>query len=292
MSTDQTWTVGELLQWTAEYFRKHAFHSPRLDAEILLAESRGCQRIDLYTAYDEPASPEVRAKFRELVRRRATGEPVAYLVGHREFFSISLEVNPHVLIPRPETEQLVTEVLEELRDRQLTEPRVADVGTGSGAIAIAVALHAPQAVLTAMDISPEALDVAQRNAERTEVAERIDFLLGDLLSPTADRQQPCFDFIVSNLPYLGEPEMAELPREVRDFEPRLALVGGSQGTELIERLIKQAETQLADGGCLILEVSPIIQARVVECLQVNAHFQRVELKSDLAGLSRVVVTSK
>ena len=176
--SDAPWTIGRLLNWTADFLRERGADSPRLDAEVLLAHARGCQRIELYTAFEEPASDELRTSFRELVKQRAAGKPVAYLVGKREFFSLSFDVTPDVLIPRPETETLVVKALDLLKQRAneaAIPPRVIDVGTGSGAIAVAIAKRNKAAQVVAVDVSPAALAVARRNADKHGVAERIEF---------------------------------------------------------------------------------------------------------------------
>src|SRR5215213_3710659 len=177
-SADEPWTVGRLLKWTVDYLAKHGAENPRLDAEVLLAHARNCRRIDLYTAFGEVANEETRTAFRELVKRRAAGMPVAYLVGHREFYSLDFEVNPDVLIPRPETESLVVALLDSVKQRATagTTVTIADVGTGSGILAICAAKFVPTAQVTAIDISPAALAVAKRNAERHKVADRITFV--------------------------------------------------------------------------------------------------------------------
>ena len=224
MSTDQPWTIGRLLTWTTDFLKKQGSESPRLDAEVLLAHARGSQRIQLYTAFDEVVDDAIRAKFRELVQKRGKGEPVAYLVGRKEFYSLPLRVTSDVLIPRPETEHVVIAVLDLLKALpSRTEPwEVADVGTGSGAIAVSIAKHAPQARVTAVDISPAALAVAQDNAQSLDLTDRITFLRSDLLSAVPPETK--FDIIVSNPPYILEAEWAQLEPGVRDFEPKLALV--------------------------------------------------------------------
>src|SRR5437762_11217923 len=176
-----SWTVLRLLTWTTDYLKSHGSDSPRLDAEVLLAHARGCERITLYTTFDEIVSEEVRGKFRELVKRRAEGVPVAYLVGKREFYSLSFRVTPDVLIPRPETEFVVVAALDALKGSEFRvqgseAPLVADIGTGSGAIAVAIAKHAPGCRVIATDISPAALAIAKENAAAQGVAGRIEFV--------------------------------------------------------------------------------------------------------------------
>jgi release factor glutamine methyltransferase len=288
----ETWTVLRLLTWTTDFLKSHGSDSPRLDAEVLLAHARGCERIMLYTAFDEVVSDDVRTHFRELVKRRAEGVPVAYLVGKREFYSLFFKVTPDVLIPRPETEFVVVEVLDALKDSRFgvqgsgEEPLIADVGTGSGAIAVAIAKHAPQARVIATDISASALEVAKENAAAHRVANRIDFLESDLLAKIPAKPQ--FAVIASNPPYIGETEIASLSPSVRDHEPRHALIAGPTGTETIERLIPQAAERLLPGGWLILETSPVITARVVELVSANRQFEEATVTKDLAALPRVV----
>jgi release factor glutamine methyltransferase len=283
-----TWTVGRLLSWTADYLKKQGADSPRLDAEVLLAFARGCQRIELYTAYGETADDKLRGQFRDLVRQRAAGKPVAYLVGRREFYSISFRVTPDVLIPRPETEFVVIEVLDRIKG--LAEPLVADIGTGSGAIAVSVARHAPRARVTAVDISPAALDVARRNIADQGVGDRVECLLGDLLAPLPSAT--LFDVIASNPPYVSEAEYASLARDVKDYEPRVALVGGPSGAELIARLIADAATRVRPGGYLVMEISPMILERVKELAAADSRWRLATVVKDLAGLPRVVTLQR
>jgi release factor glutamine methyltransferase len=249
-SADQTWTLGALLDWTAKHLAQKGVEYPRLDAEVLLAHAAGCKRIDLYgTRYGEVAAPEVRQTYRDLIRRRLEGCPVAYLVGRKEFYGLELSVSPAVLIPRPDTEHVVIEAL--ALAKKLETPRIVDVGTGSGAIAVALARHHPRAQLTAIDVSADALAVARGNAEKHDVAERVRFLQGDLLAPVANES---FDLIVSNPPYIATEDLPKLPIGVRQYEPLLALDGGPGGFAVFDRLIDQARARLASGGHLVVEI--------------------------------------
>lgn len=287
MSNSEPWTIGRLLAWTTDYLKQSGAASPRLDAEVLLATAIGCERIQLYTSFNEPASEETRTAFRELVRRRAEGIPVAYLVGHREFYSLSFRVTPAVLIPRPETEHVVIETLDLLKALPDGPPLdIVDVGTGSGVIAICLARQTPRCRLQAVDISPEALEVARKNAEDHAVADRIQFSAGDLLSNFPP--QPQFDVVVSNPPYVSDSELAEAAREVRDQEPHLALRGGSTGAEIIARLIPQAGQRLRAQGWLIMEISPLIELRVRDLIRTCGQFAEPIVVKDLAGLARVI----
>lgn len=288
MSDAQEWTIGRLLTWTTDYLKQHGAANPRLDAEVLLADVRNCQRIELYTAFDVVADEATRAAFREHVRRRAAGEPVAYLVGRREFFSLSFRVTRDVLIPRPETEHLVVECLDLLKQPPLHEQvaRVADVGTGSGAIAVCIAKHVLACRVLAIDISEAALDVARDNAHRHEVAERIEFLHSDLLADAP--ADVLFDVIASNPPYVSLPEWEQLPAEIKAFEPRAALVGGASGSETIARLIPQAAERLRPGGWLLIEISPMTEAAVCDRFGEDGRFSSPQIVKDLAGLARIV----
>ncbi len=326
MSTAESWTVGRLLQWTADYLAGHGSDSSRLDAEVLLAHAIGCQRIELYTAFDEQPADNTRSTFRDLVRRRAEGTPVAYLVGRREFYSLSFRVTPDVLIPRPETELLVVAALDlakaEGQQRQgdretgrqgdsaadhdspgFPSPlEIADVGTGSGVIAVCLAKHLPACRVTAIDISAAALAVAAENAKTHGVADRIEFVESNLFERVggqgaevrgqgsgSDRTvNPAFDFIVSNPPYVGQSELERLAPDVRKFEPQMALLAGPRGTEVIERLIPQAAERLRPGGHLLMEVSPMIHDAVRELLDSDGRFELGPTIKDLARLPRVV----
>ena len=299
MSTASPWTVGRLLQWTADYLKGRGAESPRLDAEILLAEALGCQRIQLYTTFEDVPSEEKRTAFRELVRQRAEGTPVAYLVGRREFYSLSFKVGPCVLIPRPESELIVVTLLD--LAKQLPSPsgrgaggegplRIADVGTGSGILAVTLAKHLPAARVVATDTSKAALEIAAENARRHGVAERVQWIECDLLAGIG--AEPTFDFIVSNPPYVSTAEYEKLPRDVKDFEPREALLAGSKGTELIERLIVQAAERLRPGGHVLIEISPMIHAAVQALLAAAPGLQPGPTVKDLARLPRVVQARK
>jgi release factor glutamine methyltransferase len=304
--SSEPWTIGRLLTWTTDYLKGHGSESPRLDAEVLLAEALGCQRIDLYTRFEEPPSDDARTAFRELVRRRAEGTPVAYLVGRREFYSMMFRVTPDVLIPRPETELLVVAVLDLVKGdggkgkgensvaanqkSEVPNLLIADIGAGSGIIAVCVAKHLPNCRVTAVEVSPPALSVAKDNAHRHGVADRIEFIESDLFAAVpADRQ---FDFIVSNPPYVTTSEMDTLARDVRKFEPRMALEAGPRGTEVIERLIAQSADRLHSGGHLLMEISPTIHDAVRTLLESDARFEIGPTIKDLARLPRVVRARK
>ena len=287
-----TWTVGRLLTWTTEWLGKQGSESPRLDAEVLLACVRKCPRILLYTAFDEVVDGECRQKFRDLVRRRGQGEPVAYLVGSKEFFSMSLVVTPATLIPRPETEGLIVRALDVWKEEFVgkTGMRILDIGTGSGAIAIAIALHMKDAVVTATDISTEALKVAFGNAKKHSLDERIHFVQADVLDHQ-DLIGP-WDMILSNPPYVLEEEYNTLPDDVRLYEPRVALVGGTTGCEIVQRLVEQSAGRLAPGGRLFIEVGPSTVLAAEKIIANTSSIVGEPTVSDSAGLPRIVGARK
>ena len=289
MSEQETkqWTLQRLLEWTTGHFDEAGSDSSRLDAEVLLAEAIQCKRIELYTRFAEVPPAEPLQKFRAWVKRRAAGEPVAYLVGHKEFYSLKFQVTPATLIPRPETEHLIVAALEVCKDGE--EPiRIIDVGTGSGCIAVTMAKHLEkQYVIAATDISLEALAVARENAQAHEVDSRIRFYEGDLLDALPEGSKPVH-LIVSNPPYIGRCEIDTVEATVKDFEPESALFAGEQGTEIIERLIPQAEKMLLPGGHLILEASPATMDRCEELVKQSA-LDFVEVINDYAGLKRILV---
>ena len=281
MSTER-WTIMRLLTWTEDFFRQKGLETPRLEAQILLAYVMKCDRIHLYTRTEEEPDEATRTGFRELIRKRAEGMPVAYLVGYREFYSQRFEVTPAVLIPRPETELLVLKGLDLIA--KLPHPKVLDVGTGSGCIAITVARQAKTAAVTAIDRSKSALDVAVRNAQRLEAADRIRFLEGDLFGPLKAGES--FDLILSNPPYVSKDEYAVLDKSVRDFEPREALLAGADGLDVHRRLIPGAIPFLDAGGLLAVEIGSAQQLPVEELFRRD--FDEVKTTFDDAKLARIV----
>ena len=291
VSRPDDWTIRRLLQWTTDYLTRCGSETPRLDGEILLAAACGCERIELYTAYDETTQEDVRAAFRSLVRERSRGVPVAYLVGKREFYSLSFRVTPDVLIPRPETEHVVLSVLERVNEWNSPEPlRFIDIGTGSGVIAICLARYGPNCHVLGVDISSAALEVARDNVVAHGVEERVELLQSDLFCDVPD--ETTFDVVVSNPPYVSEAEMAEVPVEVRDHEPHVALVGGPRGSEVIERLVPQAAEYLRPGGWLIFEISPMLEDSARQIVNADARLGPPEVSKDLAGHARVVQVSR
>ncbi|HQR09121.1 MAG TPA: peptide chain release factor N(5)-glutamine methyltransferase [Gemmatales bacterium] len=278
----EPWTLGRLLTWTTNFLKDKQADSPRLDAEVLLAHILGVQRIALYTRFDELAGDEVRNRYRQLVKQRVEGCPVAYLVGFKEFYNLRFNVTPAVLIPRPETELLVLEAIRLAKPHPT--PRIVDVGTGSGAVALTLAKHLPQARMTAIDLSAEALEVAKKNAEQLKL-NSVRFLQGDLLQPVANEK---FDLVVSNPPYIDSEVVKQLPITVKNFEPNLALDGGPGGTTIIERLAGEAKAVLETGGHLLLEIGADQGKSVPALLEQLGGYGPVTVLPDHAGLPRVV----
>ena len=284
----EPWTVRRILDWTTGHLAKHGSDSPRLDAEVLLAFARNCERIRLYTNYEDIVTEEQRATMRSLVQRRSHAEPVAYLVGKREFFGLDFYVDQNVLIPRPDTETLVMELVEEAQ--KLTSPRILDLCTGSGCVAIAAAANCPNASFLATDISEAALSIAQKNAENNDLLEQIQFLLSDCFDQLPAEGQ--FDLIASNPPYIPDAEIETLDADVRQHEPRLALAGGVDGLDFYRKIIQTAIPYLKEGGHLLLEFSPEQEASLREILMASENYRNVRVKADLANRSRVIVAQK
>ena len=294
-SDEQVWTVLKTLQWTTDYFRSKGAESPRLEAELLLAHVLDMERIGLYVAYERPMDGAERARYREIVRRRGAGEPAAYILGRREFWSLEFEVGPGVLVPRPDTETLVERAIklaEEMSPGGEQPLRVAEVGTGSGCIAVALAHERVECEVWAGDIAEVPLATAARNVARASLSSRVHVLASDGLSPlweSAGRMP--FDLILSNPPYLRDDEFAGLMRDVRDFEPRQALTAGPSGLDVISPLIKEAslEGRLSVGGALLIEIGSKEQAEEVRGEMANCGFSSLEIVADLAKRARVVV---
>jgi release factor glutamine methyltransferase len=272
-------SVLEVLQSTTAYFTKHGVESPRLNSEHLVAHTLGKKRIDLYMEFDRPLGETELAPLRELVRRRAQGEPLQHLLGTVEFFGRVFASDRRALIPRPETEQLC-ELLLENQKPKLQNPACLDVGTGSGVIALTLAAELPDAAVHAVDISPDALALARENAQKCALTERIQFFQGDLFEKNAGS----YDLIVANLPYIEPETLPGLAREVQ-HDPKLALDGGAGGLAIISRLIAQAPAHLKPDGQLALEIG-INQSEVLIAELSTAGFTQIECKTDYQGVKR------
>ncbi len=283
-------SVREAVLWGVRVLERHGCDGPRLDAELLLAHALGLSRARLLARFDRELSPAELARYRRLIERRRAHEPVAYIVGHQEFYGLDFYVDGRVLIPRPETELLVEKAIElagKVGDRGygLYPLTLADVGTGCGAIAVSLAVHLPQATIYALDCSAEALEVAARNVRRHGVEGRVHLLRGDLLSPLPEP----VDLIVANLPYVSEAELAELPPEIRCYEPLSALDGGPDGLRHIRRLLAQAGGYLRPWGAVLLEIGATQGQAVAELARRHFPAARIEIAKDYGGLDRVVI---
>ncbi len=288
-SPQDSWTILEILRWATTYFQDKKVSEPRASAEVLLAHALGLSRLDLYLRYDQPLSPEELANFKALVLRRRAGEPTAYITGHKEFWSLDFKVAPAVLIPRPETENLVEAILEVSKNMEYgirkTENRGLEVGVGSGAVVVTLARELPETEWLAVDLSRAALAVARDNARRHGVGDRIQFLQADLL--TSLKPGPRFALLAANLPYVSQEEWQQLPPELH-FEPKEALVGGEDGLKLIRPLAREAHHYLLPGGWLALEVGPGQAREVEEILRETGQYDRLETVPDYHGILRVV----
>lgn len=279
----ESWSVRRVLSWAADDLKRRGNDTGRLDAELLLARVLQVDRIGLILHAERPLSPGELGSFRELFKRRRSGEPVAYLLGEREFYGISLRVDARVLIPRPDSERLVEVALERTRPRSMLGSAL-DLCTGSGCVAIAFARTRPTWSVTASDVSPAALEVARDNAHRTGAIRNLRLLEGSLFAPVVGER---FDLITANPPYIPSAELASLPPDVRDFEPRLALDGGADGLDFVRRIAEQARQAMHPGALLALEIGADQGAAASAVLREHG-FAAVELARDLAGRDRVV----
>ncbi len=283
LKTAERWTIGAILNWTAAYFAGKGVKTPRLDAEILLAHSLKVDRLYLYLNLDRPLLPDERSRFRELVKRRGMREPVALITGKKEFWSIPLQVKPGILIPRPETEILVEAVLQEIKENPA--PKVLEIGTGSGAVAIALAKENPRVEVLATDRDFAALAVAQANAKEANLERSVQFVAADLFCTV--RSERHFDVICSNPPYIPTSIIPTLDPDVRNFEPMRALDGGADGLDVIRRLAANAENFLNRPGALMLEFGDE-QEEAVRTIFMSAGFDAIRIFRDLSGKPRVI----
>jgi release factor glutamine methyltransferase len=282
-SLPATWTVLDVVRWTTARFSERGLGTPRLDAELLVAHVLSLPRVQLYVQFERVLSPEELGALRDLIKRRQAGESIAYLTGRKEFWKFEFGVDARVLVPRPDTETLVEEALARIAPAaEGSAPRFADVGTGSGALAITLAKLRTDAAVFASDVSAAALEVARANAERLGAS--VTFVEGDLAAPLAAHAP--FALLVANLPYIPTGDLASLPIDVRT-EPALALDGGVDGLDLVRRLVADAPALLAPAGALALEIGAG-QADATRALLTSAGFTDVQTRKDLAGVERVV----
>lgn len=288
-SKDQVWTVQKILNWTTGYLQKNDCESPRLESEVLLAHARNCQRIELYTDFNKPVDDQVRSVMRGLVQRRIKGEPVAYLVGYREFFSLDFHLSPGVFIPRPETELLVLEALKKLEN--INSPRLLELCVGSGCISVSLAVQRPDATVTAVDLNPLACETSKKNASRHNVSKSVQILQGNLFEALGQKRpsdEHRVDLLISNPPYVCSHEIAELDCDIRDYEPHAALDGGTDGLDLIRIILEKGPDYLKPGGWCLLEMDP---AQISQCLELAAasgNWTQCSSIKDLSGKNRCV----
>jgi release factor glutamine methyltransferase len=287
---EPNWTTRRLLDWTGKYLQAKAVDSPRLAAEMLLAHVLEMPRINLYMDPDRPATPLERAAFRELVEKAAAHAPVQYLVGHAHFYSLSFAVNEHTLIPRPCTETLVEHVITHARRTPgFADCPIADIGTGSGAIAVALAKNLPGSRIVATDISEAALAVAKRNAVMHGVADRIDFRLGPLLEPLGSGR---FGYIVSNPPYIPDHEWPDVARNVKDYEPVTALRGGPDGLDVLRPLIAGAPAYLNRPGQIVFEIAAAARQAALDLAAANPNLTNPHILPDHENLPRILLADR
>lgn len=278
--------INDILQLTAAHFNKHCIPNPRLEAELLLAFILKCSRIDLYVNYDQPLTEEELTGMRSLIRRRQLNEPLAYIVGEKEFMSLPFVVDKRVLIPRSETEHLIETLLELLPNQKMIG---IDVCTGSGAIAISLAYYRPQWQLWALDNCEKALEVAAVNVKKHQMQKRVNLLKGDLMQPLLS-QKSQFDFVCANPPYIKASELKKLDPEVKQ-QPAIALNGGSEGLDYYPLLLEQSQVLLKKGGIVGLEVGQCQGEQVVKMMQ-NNNFHKPLMIKDLAGIDRCIFARK
>ncbi|RJQ57295.1 MAG: peptide chain release factor N(5)-glutamine methyltransferase [Desulfobacteraceae bacterium] len=280
------WTLLSLLKWTTDYFKSHGIENPRTDAEVLLAEALGLRRIDLYIRYDQPLTDDELSRFKAMIKRRIRREPVAYITGAKEFWSMDLRVTGDVLIPRPETELLVEAALD-IIPNEAAAFRVFEIGTGSGAISLAIARERPAWQLFASDICVKAVTVARENAERNGLKERIQFFVGNGCKPLKEDLYS-YDMIVSNPPYIKTDDLPGLQPEIYLYEPRKALEGGMDGLDTVRQIVGSAHRHLNRGGHLILEIGSDQRAGVQQIIESAGRYGSIAFFKDYSGHDRMV----
>lgn len=298
----QPWTTRRLLAWMNKAFAEKQLDSPRLSSEMLMAHVLGCDRLKLYTDVDRPSSPLERAALRDLVARALKHEPIQYLVGEGWFFGLPFRVDRRVLVPRPCTEAIVEHTLQHARHRpgfggsSGEAILIADVCTGSGCIAVALAKHLPHARVVATDNSSDALDVARENAVRHAVVDRIDFRQGDLLEALDDHpaasQRGSISYVCANPPYIPDAEWNHVPLNVREYEPESALRGGVDGLQFVRPIVKGAPRLLRPGGLLLVEIASATADAVKAIASDENQLTNIEITSDLDGKPRLLVAAR
>jgi len=288
----ETWTIKKLLEWVTGYSEDKGVDSPRLSAELLLCHVLKLERIQLYTFYDRVVDPPQLAQLRALVKRAGEQEPIAYLVGRCEFYSLPLTITPDCLIPRPETEHLVEKAILFLRQRQGT-PLVLDLCTGSGCIAAAVAKNVKDAHIVATDICDAALKVAAENTEKLKLTHTVQLLCGDLFDPIiTELDKTRFDLIVSNPPYVSEPEYEALDKNVKEYEPKGALIAGADGLDVYKRIAEKVDDFLKPDGMLMMEIGYAQGPAIRELLENSSIFKTITIEKDFANNDRIAIAKK
>ncbi|MEJ6951147.1 peptide chain release factor N(5)-glutamine methyltransferase [Natronospora cellulosivora (SeqCode)] len=281
--------IKEILTSTEEYLKKHGVNNPRLEAEVLLSHVMELERIQLYVHFDKPLKKGELDQYRDLVHKRAQKVPIAYLLEKKEFMSLEFFVNEDVLIPRPETEELVESLIKYCEKKSLNDPNIVDVCTGSGAIAVSLAYYLTDARILAIDISAEALEVSKKNIEKFQLSQRVKAARGDLLSPLIKLEKKNVDIVVSNPPYIDKEGMAILSEEVKK-EPAIALSGGNDGLDYYRKLIPQAKSVLKIEGLLAMEIG-YNQGESIKKL-FDEDWKNIRVEKDLSGHDRMVFAEK
>lgn len=288
------WTIHSLLKVAAEYLKEKGIESPRLTAELLLAYQLNTDRVTLYLFFDRPLNEEELSGYRALLRRRLQREPTQHIIGLQEFWSMDFIVGARALIPRPESEILIEKAVALFSDDRIPggwSPRVLDLGTGSGVLAVSIAREIEGATVFASDISSDALALAGENAKKHGVEERVRFVEGDLFDPLREKELP-FDLILSNPPYIAVKDLDTLPREVRDYEPRIALDGGDSGMDYVEKIIREAPAFLNPGGWVLVEMDPEQTGRALSLINEDSRYLHGERIKDYSHRYRVVYAQR
>jgi len=287
-----TWTIQKLLNWTSEYLTNKGVDSPRLSAELLLSHALGLKRIELYTQFDRQVPQQQLDLLHDLVKRAGLHEPVAYLTGKTEFYSLEFDITTDCLIPRPETELLVQRAIEFLRTRSGIQ-YVCDLCTGSGCIAVTIAKNVPEARITATDISAAVLDVAARNVEKHRLKEQVRLLCGDLFEPLIQQLDVNeFDLIVCNPPYVSTSEYENLDKNVKDYEPESALLAGEDGLDIYRRITEKVDEFLKPGAALMLEIGYAQGPAVKKLLEETGVFAEIKIEKDFQNNDRIVTAKR
>jgi release factor glutamine methyltransferase len=290
----KTWAIRDLLKVSCDYLKKKQIDSPRLTAEVLLAHQLGSDRVNLYLNLDQPLTEMEVSGYRALIRRRLRREPLQYITGIQEFWSIDFVVDPRALIPRPETELLVDHALRLLKpdaESENQEPKILDLGTGCGTLAVSLAKEVPNAQIWATDKSQGALELARLNAQRKGVSDRIQFKEGDLWEPLINLGIT-FDIILSNPPYVATEEYDDLPPEVRDYEPRSALDGGDSGTYYIKKIITEAPRYMKPKAWIMLEMGPDQTGKALDLVEQTEGYGEKTRIRDYSRLYRIVMAQR